>query len=330
MLSGGIVAMECLSSGAADWTLVVHDLFLGESLWSLTGLPDAYVVSDRHLFTVDVTKVPPTGLADGYETYILNAHDIRTGSLIWSVPFEEWVERDRKLAESHTLFVQFGQATPDMPEHVVVSLNAASALQLSDGGELWHSTLLTGLYHGGGIAVEPDFSGGYIGRDVRTNNEVWTLRQRDTEAIDGLECHIPVIEFTSWCFDMRSGSKGYATFNMLTGEVVDSGEFPQTWTWSRGSPYGVLAQNGSNLEYFTLTNPNDPLWSIPSDGVDVVALTQEHILVQASAGITIIATEDGTLTPMPSSFTHPEDAVIDGLVQGYENTIAVLDLPQGR
>ena len=334
--STSISSLQLLAGGKALLTckggVLGLDLFSGQVLWQRASaasesIGEALVLGQDHLFVVQSTDHPASGLVAEFVTREISAIDLKTGADSWTQPLEEAVpksERDTNLQPTVTI-----TETPSSPASsdkvVAVQLTRFSAFDAATGTPQWDAPEVKGTYVGLGISL--DTSGndgpGWTGYDAKSGKVLW---QKQVPEVGG---SATVLEGTTiW----QMGSTGVLGVDALTGRMLLSRLYPESWTSSLVTPTLTAASTGKGVQLFKTTDLRHPLWSAAGDSATPVAVTPDLLIVSAASGLVALDAHTGEIrtdVTLPATASSSEWQVTDGLSVMSDSSVFELSPPSG-
>jgi hypothetical protein len=351
LLPGGKAVIGCDTTdraGDSQVTLVAYDLMAGRVLWTYEVPSGAdYTIGSQHILEVDSTDHPAIGLKAEYTTYTLTAVELTTGQKSWTIPYETWLSSDDTQNTNGLAVSEGPHGGSSASNEIVVSYFDTSGFDAATGKLLWKGPKGDGssfsyelhsvsngdqypssdvTYVAAGVAVDLTADGLVTGESATTGTQLWEVDFPDW--LYGAVTQAAV----SGTVEVNGGDAGYIRYDVTTGHVLGSGQFPSNFGNSLLTSDYAVGNTGTQLVLYSLANPKTPVWSVAADqSVTPLAGGSGHVLVSAPTGEEILSTSNGSTTATVPDADDFENAngldLVDGLVAGDNNDILELDPP---
>lgn len=335
--NSGVSRLDLLAGGKALLTcqggVLGLDLFSGQVMWERSdgateGVGEVLVLGSAHLFVVQSTDHPASGLDAEYVTREVSAIDLNTGTSSWAQPLEDVVPKsDRNTnLKPNVSVTETPASSVNSAMVVVVQLARYSAFDAASGAQLWDAPEIKGSYVGLGVSLDtqPTSGGpGWTGYDARSGRVLW---QKQVPDVGG---NTSVLEGTTiW----QVGSSGVLGIDATTGRMLLNRLYPDGWTSPLVTPALTAAYSGGGIQMFRTIDLRHPLWSAAGDEAKPIAVTRDLLIVSAASGLVALDAHTGTLRPdvtLPDTASGSDWQVTDGLSVMSDNSVFELSPPNG-
>lgn len=334
--NGGLAILTC-SPGSGDDFVVGFNLYTRQVEWKVVAHFLNFGVGTDHLFGVNETTTPASGLNSGTTSYSLTAISLVNGSTSWTSALPINPNSSDDYNDNSLNLTEGPSGDPSHPEDVLVNYDGTAAFDSSTGQLMWnidnqYNTQASGSYTGFGVVEVGEYNGrccggGITDKSASTGNQVWTFSYpnicNEGDDFYNASWGDQVLGNTEWLF----GSDCYMSYNYQTGQVLSSAAIPSSWTNNNASyiatPNYALVADGTTLALYKLSNLTTALWSIPGNSVTPLAIGTTRVLVQGATQPLFLSMTNGSTVGSLTNVSLQANTVTNGLLVQDDSVLDV-------
>lgn len=330
--ASGLAVFTC-SPQSGDEFLIGFNLYTRQIAYKIdVASYKSFAIGSDHVFLLTHTNTAASGLNSGTTSYSITAKSLMDGSTSWTEPIPPNTSYKAGYVDDTLGVTEGSSGVAGVPEDAVVSFEGTTAFNSQTGQLLWHTgsqydTQASGSYTGLGIVEVGEYQGGWggglTGENAATGAQVWAFPY-PTSCQGNFYTSSwgdQVVGNVEWLFSDNC----FFAYNYLTGQTVATGAIPSSWTGNNATyiatPTEALVADGTHLSLYKLSNLSTPVWSIPGNDVQPLAIGSSRVLVQGATQPLFLSATDGSTIGSLNNASPSAGLVTDGLLVEGDNVI---------